>query len=204
MHDTAMAAGTGFAEIYGRGGTVVDVGGLNVNGSLREAFTSRGMKFVAVDIQAHPSVDIVVKPGDPLPFATGSVDASVSTSCFEHDPCFWITFREMCRIVRPGGYVYVNAPAQGVYHKYPGDNWRLYPDAAAALAFWAGREGLPVAIAETFTVLPKSDAWTDFVAVWQRVAEPTSEIVVSDEVKNRVGPLREAMHRAGFRTWRGQ
>ena len=46
------------------------------------------MKFVCIDMEADPSVDILVQPGEKLPFEDGSVDLIVSTSCFEHDPCF--------------------------------------------------------------------------------------------------------------------
>ena len=111
MHDTALLSGKSFAKIYCKPGmTVVDIGGRNVNGSLRPLFTQRGAKFICIDMESDPSVDIVIKPGDPLPFETGSVDIVVSTSCFEHDPVFWLTFKEMARIVRLDGYIYINAP----------------------------------------------------------------------------------------------
>jgi len=48
----------------------------------------KGMKYVCIDMEADASVDIVVPPGEKLPFEDGSVDLIVSTSCFEHDPCF--------------------------------------------------------------------------------------------------------------------
>lgn len=81
-----------------------------MNGSLRDLFEKKDMKYICVDMEQHPSVDIVVPPGQRLPFEDGSVDLIISTSCFEHDPCFWITIREMSRIVKQGGYIYVNAP----------------------------------------------------------------------------------------------
>lgn len=56
-----MASGDGFAEVYGKPGfIVVDVGGQDVNGSLRNCFESRAMKYISVDMVEHPSVDIVV------------------------------------------------------------------------------------------------------------------------------------------------
>jgi SAM-dependent methyltransferase len=179
MHISASAAGRAFAELYGKpNDVVVDIGGRAVNGSLRTSFEERGMKFVCVDIEDDVSVDIVTKPGDKLPFDTESVDCVVSTSCFEHDPCFWITFKEMCRITKPGGYVYVNAPAYGMYHKYPGDNWRFFSDAAQALAHWSAVKysrdpddgDYPVVVHETFMIdPPPGEIWTDMVCVWRRV-----------------------------------
>ena len=112
MHDTSLYSGKYFAEVYGSPGlTVVDIGGQDVNGSLKEYFN--GMNYICVDITPHPSVDIVIEPGKKLPFEDGTIDLIVSTSCFEHDPCFWITFKEMCRILKPDGYIYINAPGNG-------------------------------------------------------------------------------------------
>ena len=146
----------------------MDIGGRNVNGSLREFFEEKGMRFVCVDMEANPSVDIVIPPGEKLPFDDASVDLIVSTSCFEHDPCFWITFREMTRIIKPTGFIYINAPTKGYYHGYPGDNWRFFSDARQALAYWSGKQMsnedvYPVKIVETFNVL--GDCWNDFVCV---------------------------------------
>lgn len=139
MHYTALKCGEAFAETYGeKNKIVIDVGGKNVNGSLKEFFINKGMKYICVDIEVHESVDIVIKPGDKLPFENNTIDLIVSTSCFEHDPCFWLTFKEFTRVIKDDGYIYVNAPTNGPYHTYPGDNWRFYLDAGQALAYWSG------------------------------------------------------------------
>jgi SAM-dependent methyltransferase len=183
MHDTALMAGDAMAHIYGKPGLIVlDIGGRDINGSLRKSFESRGMKYICVDMVEHPSVDIVVGPGEPFPFEDGSIDVIVSTSCFEHDPCFWLTFREMARVVKEGGYIYVNAPSNGPYHGYPGDNWRFYGDAGQALAHWSGRtfegKSYPTQVEESFHVLPeKGGLWQDFVCVWKRILIPVDKIV---------------------------
>lgn len=205
MHDTALMSGNLFGETYGSKDMIVlDIGGQNVNGSLRSFFENKGMKYICLDICKHESVDIVIKPGEKLPFKDGYVDLIVSTSCFEHDPCFWITFKEMCRITKVDGYIYVNAPSNGQYHCYPGDNWRFYSDAGQALAYWstnqiANETIFPVIVEETFHIYPKADQWIDFVCVWKRVLESTdSNIVVSEEIRNRKGPLKTALLKNNF------
>jgi SAM-dependent methyltransferase len=206
MHDTALIAGASFAKLYGKAGnTVVDVGGQDVNGSLRKFFEDMGIKYICVDIVAHPSVDIVVKPGEKLPFETGSIDLIVSTSCFEHDPCFWMTFKEMCRIVKLGGFIYVNAPSNGIYHEYPGDNWRFYSDAGQALAYWSGYQVAdevvyPVKVCETFHVFPMRDIWTDFVCVWERVNDKETEITVPKDLLQSIGSLEKYLRDNHVRT----
>ena len=145
-----------------------------------------------------------MKPGDPFPFPDESFDLIVSTSCFEHDPCFWMTFREMGRIIKKGGYIYVNAPSNGPYHGHPGDNWRFYSDAGQALAYWSGKtidgKSYPVTVEETFHILPMHTIWIDFVTVWKRVEEKEENIVLSDDIRMNYGPLRKALNDANYRT----
>jgi predicted SAM-dependent methyltransferase len=206
MHFTSLKSGEAFSESYGiENGLVVDIGGRNVNGSLRAFFESKNMKFLCVDMEQDTSVDIVVPPGEKLPFEDSSVDLIVSTSCFEHDPCFWLTFREMTRIIKPSGYIYVNAPTSGPYHTYPGDNWRFYSDAGQALAYWSGKQIsneniYPVKVLETFNVL--GDYWNDFICVWKRVDIENIEknIVVSNEIINNIGILEKKINDFGLQT----
>lgn len=199
MHYTSSHSGKYFAETYGKPNfTVVDIGGSNVNGSLKDFFITNNMKYICVDIEPHPSVDIVMKPGDKFPFENESIDLIVSTSCFEHDPCFWITFKEMCRVVKLGGHIYINAPSNGTYHKYPGDNWRFYPDAGQALAYWSSisynNENIhPVCVKETFFIYHPGQIWIDFVCIWERTSTKQTDIVLRDEIKNNIGPLKQKL-----------
>jgi SAM-dependent methyltransferase len=206
MHDTSLVAGSLFGKIYGKEGMkVLDVGGQDVNGSLKKPLEILAkLEYISVDIEEGPNVDVVMKPGDSLPFSDAYFDLIVSTSCFEHDPCFWLTFREMCRVVKPGGYIYVNAPSNGPYHTYPGDNWRFYSDAGQALAYWSGKifdgKSYPTKVEETFHILPKTDVWIDFVTVWRRVEESETEIVLPQATRFNEGPLRKGLHSTGFTT----
>jgi hypothetical protein len=176
MHHTALKSSESFSASYGiPNGLVIDIGGRNVNGSLRSTFED------------------------------GSVDLIVSTSCFEHDPCFWMTFKEMTRIIKQSGYIYINAPSTGPYHCHPGDNWRFYSDAGQALAFWSGKQIAnetiyPVKIVETFNVV--GEKWNDFVCVWQRVNIENIEknITVSDEIINNIGVLEKTINSCRLNT----
>lgn len=215
MHYTSLISGKSFSESYGIGVlsildlgrecVVVDIGGKDVNGSLRSFFESKGMKFVCVDMESDKSVDIVSPPGEKLPFEDGSVDLIVSTSCFEHDPCFWLTFKEMTRIIKPSGYIYINAPTSGPYHCFPGDNWRFYSDAGQALAYWSGKQIsneqiYPVKVIETFNVV--GDCWNDFICVWKRVSMENIEqnIIVQSEILNNIGILERTINNYGLQT----
>ncbi len=169
MHDTAFLTGRLFLETYAAlpGASIVEIGAMDVNGSLRDAAPA-GCTYVGLDIAPGRGVDVVVEPGAALPFDDGQVDAVLASSVFEHDPAFWLTFREMCRITKPGGHVYVSAPSNGMVHRYPTDCWRFYPDAGLALAAASKRQGMAVTLIESFVADRVNDRWNDFVAVFQR------------------------------------
>ena len=169
MHDTAYEHGRLFFELYWSDGfaTVVDLGSQDVNGSLRD-HCPEGTRYIGLDMTVARGVDVVVSPGEALPVASDCVDAVVTTSAFEHDVCFWGTFLELVRIVRPGGLIYVNAPSNHLFHRYPLDCWRFYPDAGVALVRWARRRGSPIELVESFIAQPKQDGWADFVAVFRK------------------------------------
>src|SRR5947209_906429 len=133
MHDTAFQIGTLAMNIYAdlKKASVLEVGSKAVNGSLRENVLPT-TRYVGVDIEEGEGVDVVVEPGKPFPVEHNSFDLVMASSVFEHDAFFWLTFLEMCRVAKEGGYIYLNAPSNGVVHRYPQDHWRFYPDCAKA------------------------------------------------------------------------
>lgn len=171
MHNSAMESGKKFANTYcGLGMKILDVGGLNINGSLRSVFEDMGCSYISLDTMAHPSVDVVCAPQDPFPFDDSTFDAAVSTSCFEHDTMFWMTFRDMCRVVKVGGFLYMNAPSTGPYHGYPGDCWRFYADAGKALESWSHfkieNKSYPV---ELICQYFEDSSWKDNICIWKKL-----------------------------------
>jgi len=170
MHDTALEFGRAFFETYlpGGEGTILEVGALDVNGSLR-ALAPRRATYLGVDMVAGTGVDRVLDDPHVLPFPDQAFDAVVATSCFEHDPMFWVTFLEMVRVTRLHGYIYINSPSNGWFHQHPRDNWRFYPDAGLSLRDWARREGFDVALVESFIGRRRRNTWNDCVMVFHRL-----------------------------------
>ena len=215
MHDTAQQVCECFAHVYGRAGfKVLDVGSRSVNGHMRGPFEECKMEYIGMDMEPGENVDVLVAPGKPFPFENGAFDLVISTSTFEHDPTPMLTFREMCRVTKLGGFIYVNAPCGGgPYHGHPGDNWRFYSDAAQSFAYGSSIKmfvendkiqapcAYPAHVEETAHCLPLTPgSWVDWFAVWKRVDEPQVGIVVSSETRHREGPLLTAVHLAGCRT----
>jgi SAM-dependent methyltransferase len=185
MHPTAYEIGTLFFQVYGQPGMrVLDVGSYDVNGTLRWA-APEGCRYVGLDIAEGPGVDVVLTDPERFPFEDASFDLVVSTSCFEHDPLFWLTFLEMVRVVRPGGVIYVNAPSNGVYHAYPLDCWRFYPDAGLALVRWAQRRGHDLRLQESLTASRKhlDPDFNDYVLICSKGEIPRPPLRVAHQLQ---------------------
>jgi SAM-dependent methyltransferase len=169
VHDTAYKIGKLFFDLYWRPefNHIVEFGSCNVNGSLRD-FRPPPAAYTGLDLADGPGVDIRVKPFEKLPLEDHSADIVLSTSAFEHDPCFWETFLELARIVKPGGFIYINAPSNGAFHRCPLDCWRFYPDAGEALASWACRKGQDIQLVESCVAERQNDIWNDFNAIFHK------------------------------------
>ena len=139
-----------------------------------------GARYTGVDLAAGPGVDIVLDDPARLPFPDNSFDAVVSTSVLEHDAMFWVTFLEMTRVAKDGGYVYIDAPSNGVFHRYPVDCWRFYPDAGLALEKWAARNGVRATLIESFVADRKRDVWNDCVMVFGKGGAPAPKRLISN------------------------
>ena len=168
MHDTAMEYGALFFKTYAndlKNLTIIDLGSQDVNGSLRSVAPADN-RYIGVDFINANGVDIVINDPYTLPFENESVDIVVSSSCFEHSEFFWLLFNEVLRVLKPTGLLYINAPSNGMFHRYPVDCWRFYPDSGIALQNWGKRSGFNCALIESFIGVRKTDIWNDFVAVF--------------------------------------
>ena len=79
-----------------------------------------GREFINVDVFPFPEVDIVASATE-LPFRDNSIDGAVSESVFEHVSDASMFAKEMIRVVKPGGFIYVSAPFIHPYHASPDD-----------------------------------------------------------------------------------
>ena len=168
MHKTALQNGERFFKTYlteGGSLTVLDIGAQDVNGSLRQ-FCPPHANNVGVDLVQGPGVDVVLTDPYKLPFEDNSADAIVSSSCFEHSEMFWLLFLEVMRVLKPTGLLYLNAPSNGNFHRFPVDCWRFYPDSANALVTWGKRSGLNCVAVESYTSNQRKNTFNDYVAIF--------------------------------------
>ena len=151
---------------------ILDIGSYNVNGTVRPIFEKGN--YIGMDMFEGPNVDVVANAHE-IPFEDGFFDIMVSISCFEHDDMFWVTFLEMCRVLKEGGYMCINAPSNGPYHAHPGDNWRFYIDSWKALEKWGKKQGYDIELVEHYidetTPMGQHETrriWNDSVAIYRK------------------------------------
>jgi SAM-dependent methyltransferase len=83
-----------------------------------------GAKVTACDIDdavlAHPCSDhqVLVRPGENLPFGADAFDVIVSDMTFEHIDDTTLVSKELVRILRPGGFICVRTPNRFGYVRF--------------------------------------------------------------------------------------
>ncbi len=89
---------------------VLEVGSLNINGTVRVFFDAK--MYIGVDLIPGKDVDLVCA-GNELDHPEGLYDTVISTECFEHDRHWKETFANMVRMARPGGLVVFTCASEG-------------------------------------------------------------------------------------------
>src|SRR3990167_8357126 len=79
---------------------VLDIGSGDINGNNRYLFEN--CQYTGNDVIFAKNVDIVSKTKD-LSFDDLSVDTIVSTECFEHDPEYVESWKNIFRMLKNGG-----------------------------------------------------------------------------------------------------
>lgn len=120
------------------GTRVLEVGSLDINGSVRELFVN--CDYTGVDLQLGPGVDLA-RQGQLVDFPTGHFGTTISAECLEHNPFWRETVANMLRMTRPGGLVLISCATTG---RLEHGTARTNPDASpfTSAAKWEYYENL--------------------------------------------------------------
>lgn len=81
---------------------VLEVGSLDINGTIRQYFTD--CEYIGVDVGEGPCVDVVAF-GQDLTYRTGTFNHTTSSELFEHCEAWKEVFKNMHRMTKKGGLV---------------------------------------------------------------------------------------------------
>lgn len=119
-------------ELLSKQPTILDVGGGGRFQKGMKKFESLFARcdYKTMDVSSDYSPDVV---GDihAIPLNDASIDGVICRSVLEHVERPWDAVREMHRIVKPGGFVFIQVPSTYPYHArighgaYP-DYWRFF------------------------------------------------------------------------------
>lgn len=90
---------------------IIEIGSYDVNGSVRRLFKNCNI-YIGVDLIKGPGVDVVAE-GHDLNFVDEAYDLSMSCECFEHNPHWIKTFKNMHRITKDGGVLLLTCATTG-------------------------------------------------------------------------------------------
>ena len=89
---------------------VLEVGSLDINGSMRSFFSE--CDYLGIDVGEGQGVDLVVQ-GQEYNAPDESYDVCASGECFEHNPYWAKTFSNMVRMCKSGGLVLFTCATTG-------------------------------------------------------------------------------------------
>lgn len=95
---------------YFQNTSVLEVGSLNINGTVRQFFED--CFYIGLDVAPGPDVDVVCL-GHEYKVASNTFDVLVSTECFEHDPYWEKTFLNMFRLCKNDGLLMFTCATTG-------------------------------------------------------------------------------------------
>ncbi len=144
MHQSSMDRCREFVEEYLDVSTplaIADVGSYDVNGTYRPLFANELWTYTGFDVAAGPNVDVVVESPERWGLRSENLakfDVVISGQTLEHVRRPWVWIKQVAELCRPGGLIWICAPNTWVYHEYPIDCWRIWPDGMRALFDEAG------------------------------------------------------------------
>lgn len=93
-----------------KGRKVLEIGSLDINGSVRAFF--KDCDYLGLDVAPGKGVDLVCE-GQNFEGPDASFDVTISCECFEHNPEWIATFKNMIRLTRSRGLVIMTCATTG-------------------------------------------------------------------------------------------
>lgn len=114
---------------YKPSASVIEIGGLNVNGSVRDLFP---LPYLSTDMRVGIGVDRVLDITDNI-----NTDIKYNTivccETLEHVNKPWVAAENIFKLMSPGALLFVSVPFKHGFHAYPNDYYRYTPSGLKVL-----------------------------------------------------------------------
>lgn len=128
---------------------ILDVGSLDIDGNNRDCIQIsdfgryRRYKYFGLHTGDGPNVDVVYEDDvTGWPFRDAQFDIVISSSFLAQEGTFWVTFLNMVRAVKDGGFMFVCLPAQRDLFQPQSDAAWFSPTMANVLKRWADSQNV--------------------------------------------------------------
>lgn len=108
---------------------ILDIGSSDINGTYKPLFNNPLWQYFGADMSNGKNVDIVINSDyNWKNIESDSFDVVISGQTFEHMKAPWLAAKEIERICKTDGFVFIIAPWVFSYHAFPIDCWRISHD----------------------------------------------------------------------------
>jgi SAM-dependent methyltransferase len=106
-------------------GQILDIGGKSASSLyFKYMQTAPGSQIICTDLKAAPGV-LALDVTKPFPISDDSIDVVIAFNLFEHVFEYEFAFREIYRILKPDGRIYLCVPFLHEFHPAPDDYFRF-------------------------------------------------------------------------------
>ena len=164
---------------------ILDIGSLDTTGknyNYKSIFNIPNWNYTGLDYEDGDNVDMLVDDiYNIVEIEDNSYDVIISGQLFEHLEFFWITMKEIKRILKPNGYCCIIAPSGGPKHGVSTfDCYRFYEDGMASLARYVDFEVLHVST----NYNKESHPWNDTCLVAKKTLDRKSDSKLQNRIDN--------------------
>jgi SAM-dependent methyltransferase len=154
-------------------GTVLDVGcGEKPYRGLLLSAPSQANRYIGLDLaQNLYGTPDIVWDGKSIPLPDASVDSCLLTEVLEHCPDGAAVLRELARVLKPNGFLFLTVPFIWPIHTVPNDEYRYTPFALRRLLENAGFHDPQIRATGG-----RDAALAVFLGLWVRRRRPTSRV----------------------------